>query len=148
MRCRNAEMRGFSLPELATAAAVIALLAGMAVNLWQDTLRVQRRAEAKAALAKALQMQERHYSRHGHYLAYDAAAPAGFPWHSGPTPQASAYELAAMACVDAPLTSCVLLTARPGSARVNPRLDDPGCGMLTLDSRGQQGSERKAQKCW
>ncbi|MBK4733600.1 type IV pilin protein [Noviherbaspirillum pedocola] len=140
----GADRRGFSLAELAAVLALAALLAWMGARSWQDLVRTQRRAEGRSALARAMQAQEHYFSRYGRYRAYDVAAPAGFPWHSGPTPAASAYLLSAVACSDAPLEDCVQLRAEPGASAFR----DSECGMLMLDSRGRQGAQGEGGRCW
>jgi type IV pilus assembly protein PilE len=140
---RRPATEGYSLAELAAVLALAALLAALGARAWQDLVRSQRRAEGRAALARTMLQQERHFDRHGRYREFDADAPAGFAWHSGATPAASAYRLSALACDDAPLDACVLLRAEPGAAQV-----DPECGMLTLDSRGRQGAQGEGKRCW
>jgi type IV pilus assembly protein PilE len=144
----SADSRGYSLAELAAVLALAALIVWLGARSWQDLMRSQRRAEGKSALASAMQQQERHFSSQGRYRDYDAAAPAGFPWHSAGTPQSSAYQLSAVACPDAPLEACVLLRAEPGGALVDARFSDPECGTLTLDSRGQHGAQGEGARCW
>jgi type IV pilus assembly protein PilE len=142
------ECRGYSLAEMLALLALALLLAGLGARAWQDLVRSQRRAEGRAALMKVMQQQESHFSRHGRYQDYDAAAPAGFAWHSAATPQASAYQLSAGACPDAALDACVLLQAQPGGARVDARFADPECGSLALDSRGRQSAQGEGRRCW
>jgi prepilin-type N-terminal cleavage/methylation domain-containing protein len=60
---------GFTLMELLIAVAVIALLAAIALPAYQDQLLKARRSEGKTALLKALQLEERHYTSNGTYIA-------------------------------------------------------------------------------
>jgi type IV pilus assembly protein PilE len=141
MRHPGLDARGFSLAELALVLMLTALLAWIGARSWQDLARSQRRAEGRAALARTMQFQERHFSLHGRYREYAAGDGADFPSHSGPTPEASSYRLSAVACADAPLEACVLL-------RADARFHDPECGTLMLDSRGRQGAQGEGARCW
>ena len=141
MRQRRNETAGHSLMEMLVALAVCAILATAGMQGWHSLARSQRRAEGRAALLAAMQQQERHYSRHGRYQPFDAAAPGAFRWHSGPTPPGSAYLVDAAACEGETLQRCVLLAARP-------RHDDPACGTLRLDSRGRRAADGNPDLCW
>lgn len=138
---------GHTLIEVLVVLGILAVLAGAATQGWQDLVRRQHRAEGRAALLDVMQQQERHFSRHGRYRAFDMAAPGPFKWHSGLTPAQSAYAISAVACGGDSLTACVTLVARPGGAGVNAGHDDPACGVLRLDSRGRQQADG-GPSCW
>jgi type IV pilus assembly protein PilE len=42
----------------------------------------------------------------------------------------------------------VLLTAYPGTRRVNAAFKDPECGVLTLSSSGAKGASGDVDRCW
>lgn len=141
------EEGGHTLIELLAVLGILAVLAAAAMHGWQALVRRQQRAEGKAALLQMMQQQERHFSLHGRYQAFDAIAPAPFNWHSGPTPADSAYAISAVGCAGMSLASCVTAVAHPGGAGVRPGEGDPACGVLRLDSRGVRQADGGAA-CW
>ena len=148
MRHRENRPGGRTLLEVLLALAICAILAAAGAAGWQSLARSQRRAEARAALLVLLQQQEQHFSRHGRYRAFDAAAPGPFKWHSGPSPADSAYILSAAACEGEPLERCVVAAARPGGPGARAGHADPDCGVLRLDSRGRRQADGKLAACW
>jgi type IV pilus assembly protein PilE len=59
--------QGFTLVELMTVGAVIAILAGVAYPMYTSQLVKAQRAEAKAALMRSAQMLERSFTQNGGY---------------------------------------------------------------------------------
>jgi len=147
MRTRKSNPAGHTLIEVLIVLGMLAVLTAAAMQGWQHLVRRQQRSEAKAALLKVMQQQERHLSRTGRYQPFNAAAPGPFTWHSGPTPAESAYAISAVACAGMSLASCVTALAHPGGAGVRPGQGDPACGVLRLDSRGVQQADGGAA-CW
>jgi type IV pilus assembly protein PilE len=150
MRCRRSKSSGdagHTLIEVVLVLGIAAVLAAAATQGWQNLVRRQQRAEAKAALQETMQQQERHFSLHGHYQAFEASAPGPFKWHSGPTPEESAYAISAVACAGMSLGRCVMALAHPGGAGVRPGQGDPACGVLRLDSLGMQQADG-GPACW
>jgi type IV pilus assembly protein PilE len=148
MRHRNAKAGGHTLLEVLVTLALCTALAAIGVASWQSLARSQRRSEARSALLMLMQQQERHFSRHGRYHAFDAAAPGPFKWHSGASPADSAYLLSATACDGESLARCVSVSARPGGPGARANHADPYCGVLRLDSRGQRRADGKLAACW
>jgi type IV pilus assembly protein PilE len=152
MRARKnrflAFMQGFTFIELLVVLALMAILMALAVPSYQASIRRAKRAEAWAVMMKVMQQQERHYSMHASYAAYSAGKPQRFTWHSGSTPESSAYEIHATACEGRTLTQCVMLTAEPGTAHVQEGYSDEDCGKLTLDSAGIRTASGKGVSCW
>jgi len=144
---KRAGASGHTLIEVLAVLGIAAVLAAAAMQGWQNLVRRQQRAEAKAALLTVLQQQERHFSRTGRYQPFDATAPGGFSWHSGPTPAQSAYAISAVPCAGLSLASCVTALAHPGGAGVKPGQGDPACGVLRLDNRGVQQADG-GLACW
>jgi type IV pilus assembly protein PilE len=138
---------GHTLIEVLVVLGIIAVVVAAAVQGWQDLVRRQQRAEGRAALLETMQQQERHFSLHGRYQAFDLAAPGAFRWHSGPTPAESAYAISAVACSGISLARCVMALAHPGGPGIRPGHGDPACGVLRLDSRGIQQADGGAA-CW
>ena len=146
-KSKSSGAAGHTLIEVLLVLGIVAVLVAAAMQGWQNLVRRQQRAEGKAALLAVMQQQERHFSLHGHYQPFDAAAPGAFRWHSGPTPSESAYALSAVACAGVSLGRCVTALAHPGGAGVRPGQGDPACGVLRLDSRGVQQADGGAS-CW
>jgi type IV pilus assembly protein PilE len=142
--------RGFTLIEVMVVMLVIAILAAIAYPSYREAILKTRRAEGKAALMKLMQQQERYYALHASYLAFSAGttgdAERRFQWFSGDSPATSFYEIDARACDEESLRDCVILSAWPGTARVNTTYRDEFCGPLTLNSRGERTAE--AERCW
>ena len=151
---------GFTLVELMIVVAVIGILAALAWPSYSRHLVRTRRVEGQVALIEAMQQQERYQSQHNTYIAFsstDSDADTGsgdaqaFKWWSGHDASNSAYELDAHACPDSTLEECVEIRARPGTAKVDARVRDPDCGVLTLDSVGRQGAQEApgaGVHCW
>lgn len=148
-RNRNAfRIKGFSLIELLAVLALLAILMALALPSYQSSVRRAKRAEAWSAMMKTMHQQERHYSMHGRYAGFSAAKAQGFIWYSGSTPENSAYEISATECDGYILKQCVLLTAEPGTARVQRGYSDKDCGTLTLNSAGIRTASGKGNLCW
>lgn len=146
--CRR--RRGFTMIELMAALAIIAILSAIAYPSYRESIRKGKRAEAQAALMQLMQQQERYYSHHNGYIAFSSVstgeAEKKFKWFSGNSAVGSAYEISGSACPDDSIENCVLLTARPGTSRVDPGYTDPQCGTLTVDSTGAKGAD--SAHCW
>jgi type IV pilus assembly protein PilE len=141
---------GFTLIEMMIVLLVIAILGAIAFPSYQAAVLKTRRAEGRAALARIMQQQERYYSLHTSYLAFSAGSTGAnekkFSWFSGDNATASAYELSAKACNGETIRDCVIVTAQPGTPRVNAGYRDPLCGSLTLNNRGERSAD--ADQCW
>jgi type IV pilus assembly protein PilE len=143
---------GFTLIEAMMAVAVAGVLAAVAYPAFQPHVIRTRRTEAQAALQALMQQQERYFTQHNRYIAFDADAadPEArlFRWYSGTSPAASAYEIRATACDGADIADCVQLIATPGTARVDVHFRDPACDTLILTSTGQRLAAGPAARCW
>ena len=123
---------GFTLIELLVTLCIIGILALSAYPLYYTTVLKAKRAEAKTALLRAMQQQERYYSQHNRYRAYQgpsAGDDRGLIWFSADS---------AAACRGQSLEQCVELSATPGGALVDSSYQDPLCGTLSLNSRGEK----------
>ncbi|CAN5395018.1 type IV pilin protein [soil metagenome] len=144
--------KGFTLIELMVVSAVMAVIAALAYPSYQESVRKTRRAEGRAALMQLLQQEERYYSQNTTYIAFGStssdADEAKFRWYSGESAKVSAYEISAAACEGETVQTCVLLTAKPGTQKVNQNHTDPACGNLMLSSTGEKKVSGSAIDCW
>jgi type IV pilus assembly protein PilE len=136
--------RGFTLIEMMIVVAIIAIIAAVAIPSYQDSIWKGKRGEAKAAILKTLQAEERYYSQSNTYVAYSGTSPSGaFPVYSADNASNSRYTIAASfaavtsggttLCAAANITQCVVVTATViGNA-------DPKCGStLQMDTVGNK----------
>ena len=146
---------GFTLIELMIALAVIALLAAIALPSYQESVLRGKRAEAKTALLRTMQLQERFYTTRNTYTTTlgDLYGVTGATVGSAENAVSGFYTIAA-AADPLGLTQGYTLTATPGNpngATSGERdFADPKCGNLTLTStgiKGRSGAE-PMQKCW
>jgi type IV pilus assembly protein PilE len=125
---------GFSFIELIVALVIFVVLAAVAYPGYQSSILKIRRAEARSALHALLLQQERYYTEHNTYYAFNAGTTnSPFKWWSGNSAAESYYEMQATPCTNKLLIQCVLLTATPGTENVKSG-SDPLCGNLMLDS--------------
>ena len=143
-------VRGFTMIELMMVLIILGILAAIAIPSYQESVSKAKRTEGRAALMKAMQQQERYYSLHTTYLAFSSTSidpnEKRFSWFSGENAQGSFYEISAQSCKEKSLRECVLLTAQPGTDKVNAHYRDPTCGQLTLSSSGEKTAA--ADGCW
>lgn len=139
---------GFTLIELMVAIAIMGILASVAYPSYIESVRKAKRVEGRAALLQLMQQQERIYSQKNSYEAFSAAAENNgkFKWFSANAPASSAYEIRGEACSGEVIGNCVLLTATPGTSKVDANFQDPLCGTLTLTSTGTKLPETAG--CW
>ena len=141
---------GFTLIEVLVVAIILAIIAAIAFPSYQAAIRKARRAEGHAALMQLMQQQERYYSQNTSYVVFSAASTdvheKKFKWFSADNPSVSAYEMSAQACPNESIQNCVILTAKPGTAKVNSSFTDAQCGDLTFTSTGIKSAN--APNCW
>ncbi|HHH35271.1 MAG TPA: type IV pilin protein [Gammaproteobacteria bacterium] len=116
------ENKGFTLIELMIVIAILGILAAIAVPAYNDSMTKTRRADGQAALMDIMAKEERYFTENNTYTTDLSDLPANSTSGEG------FYTITAAPC-GAGITSCVQLTATPGSAQSSD-------GALTLDSRG------------
>jgi type IV pilus assembly protein PilE len=131
---------GFTMVELMVVLIIVTILAAIAFPSYQESILKTKRAEGRAALMRTMQQQERYYSLHSSYIAFNVASTEAdaklFRWYSGDNAINSFYEISATACDGQEIRDCVILIAAPGTQNVNRNYRDPACGRLTLTSEG------------
>lgn len=148
----GAPARGATLIELATALAIVAVLASIAWPSYRSAVLKGQRADARAAILDLLQQQERRATQTGTYLEVATPGATGTPFKTftGDRPETASHLLAATACAPgtggvASLQDCVRVTATPGR-------DDAEVGTLWMESTGARGCDGTARQepraCW
>lgn len=126
---------GFTLIELMITVAIIAILAAVAIPSYRDSVWKGKRGEAKAAILRTMQTEERWYTQNNQYLPYPTPPlpkNAPFSTFSADNAANSRYTLSAVQCTTGS-NACVRVVARVnGSA-------DPKCGTtLSMDTMGNK----------
>lgn len=146
----NKSSRGFTLTQIVVTLAIVAILVATAMPSYTEVLRKGKRTEGRSALYALLLQQERFYSQRNTYIAFSIGSTGEdekqFKWFSGSSPSTSAYEIKAEACTNDAIENCVRLVAKPGTANVDARFEDPVCDELSLSSNGEKGAN--SPECW
>lgn len=129
---------GFSLIELMIVVVILAILAAVAYPLYTNYVDKSRRSAAVTALQKAASLEEKYYAIHNTYAGLDkigytadsVSVPSGKNWYT-------------LTANFSPTT--YLLMAKPVAS--GPQHDDK-CGVYTLNSIGQRGSDAPVSACW
>jgi type IV pilus assembly protein PilE len=128
--------RGITLIELMIAVLIVAILAGVAVPVYQNYVQESRRATAHAALADASARQEQFSLDNRTYTA--TVGSGGL--NMSTTTDGGHYVIAVTAATaGCPISQCYVMTASPQGAQT-----DDSCGTLSLDSTGN----RLPAGCW
>jgi type IV pilus assembly protein PilE len=137
--------RGFTLIELLLAAAVGAILAGIALPAFFEQTARARRTDVQAALLEDAGYMQHYYASHD---AFTGAPPPQLPVAQVPRVGAARYTISVSVPSDDP-TSFVLTAARVGASAAD------ACGDFTYDSLGRRdlvagtfAAGRDAARCW
>jgi type IV pilus assembly protein PilE len=135
---------GFTLVELLTGMAIVALLAAIAIPSYRSYLRTSNRTDATRTLMQDAQALQRCYSQN---FTYINAANTPCPVVAGTSGTANNYYNVTVAI---PNASTYTLTAVPNGP---PQSQDAACQTFILASSGQQTAQNGAaqistQTCW
>ena len=132
---------GFSLIELMIVVAIISILSAVAYPSYQEYVRRGARAEARAAMMKMAQYQERNFSDRGAYAAVTSSTTTE-PWvslnYSGSTAATKKYDITVAVSGN---TYTITATAASPFA-------DTACSPLTLTETGTRGAAGSVSVCW
>lgn len=128
---------GFSLIELMIALVIVAIIAGLALPAYQDSIVKSRRAEAKAALLDLQNRMERYFIDKNTYQTACITGVGGCTATNSvlgsATTEKGYYQLS---IVGASATAYTLKAAPQGA-----QTKDTKCKTLTLSNTGQKGVE-------
>lgn len=149
---REKRHTGFTLIELMIVLVIAAILAATAYPSYQEYVRKAKRTEAQAALMRLMQQQERYFSQNNTYIAFSESITdenaRKFAWYVGASAAKSPYEIRGAACENDSIANCIVLTATPGTNKVDASFSDPHCGTLSLTSTGKKTAATNAADCW
>ena len=141
-RRNGSRERGFTLIELMITLAIVAILAAVAIPSYRDSVWKGKRAEAKAAMLKMLQAQERYYTQANTYVdptTLTTAQRGPFPAYSADNAANSRYTISVLStgvtglCSTNDLAKCAIVVATAVGA------PDPKCGAtLAIDTAGNK----------
>ncbi len=140
---RRVRGRGFTLIETMMVLVVVAILVGIAVPAYQNSLNKGRRSDAKSALMDVANRQESHMLDRNTYTT--DMTQLGFT-NDPMVSEEGFYTVDAEACTDG-ISRCYVLTARP----VIPGAQDGDtrCTTLVVDSNGVRTATGSAPaECW
>lgn len=128
------KQNGFTLVELMVTVAIIGIIAGLAYPAYQGYMEKSRRSDARVALLRMADAQERFYLQNNTYSANVNDV--------GGTATDSQYYTLAVTAADA---NTFTLTATP--VATGPQAHDAACPDLILDSAGLKTSSGVGP-CW
>ena len=143
---RARKARGFTLIELVTVMAIIAILSAIAIPQYFQFIARGHRSEARATLTHAAQWMERWRTERGSYQnPQNLPNPPQLPvsLQTSPASGGAIYNIT----VATPTPATYTLTATPVAP--GPMAND-GCGNFTLDSTGLRGRSGALDinTCW
>ena len=135
------KMTGFTLVELMVVTAIVAVLAAIAVPMYQDSVKKSRRAEAVSALMTGAQRLEAYYTANGKYTTDAGGLPAVFAT-AIPSSGTAYYTIAASGN---PTADTYTLMATAAGAMENDE-----CGNLSITQTGARSRSGSADEslCW
>ena len=135
--------RGFSLIELMIALAIVAILLGVALPAYNNSVDRGRQGEAMSALLEGAQALERYYSANGRYTDTNGNLAAVFPTQV-PASGTAYYTIA-------PVSGSVGANAFTLRATRAGTMAGDACGDFELAHTGRRqlsGNTRTVEQCW
>ncbi len=134
---------GFTLMELMIVVAIIAILAAIAVPIYQDQVAQARRTDAEGALSSFANAMERYYTENNTYLGAAQGTSSPFTG-SAHAPVATVFASQAPLDSATKYYNLVIYTLQPNSyeLRATPIGIQAGDGFLDLFSNGQRGWDK------
>jgi type IV pilus assembly protein PilE len=133
MTSMNKRISGFTLVELLVCLALIGILLGIALPVYQEHIQRVRRVDAQQSLVELAQSLERFYTSRGTYVG------ATLPFEQSPRDTGKAFYRLGFA--SGPDEAGYVLQAEPVGAMAGD-----ACGVLTLASSGLRGAA--SERCW
>lgn len=122
--------RGFTLIELMVVVAVVAILVGIAIPSYSESVRKGRRGQAKSDLVEAAQIAERYRTIQATYDGLAPTATTGPIYSTSPRKGDTFYNIAFAGTPDA---NTFRLTATPTAGQTGDR-----CGVLSINQLGEK----------
>ena len=147
----DADQRGFTLIEVMIVVILIAVLLGIALPSYQETMNKGRRSDAKAALKDAVNRQEQYMLDHSRYAHSTELADLGYKFESGDPVESEEgyYEIARVATENCGANEdlCFVMQATPIVGE--PQENDGKCTSFTIQNTGERSATgSNSEECW
>lgn len=138
--------KGFTLIELMTVGAIVALLAAIAIPSYDNFIKKSRRSSAKSILLEIAAKQENYFADHKRYAA--SAASLGYPanplYIDGDGNVAATSQADSTYSVTVSQTNTFDFTATATATAV--QAGDSDCASFSIDNRGSRSATHT--DCW
>ena len=133
---------GVTMLELMIVVGIVGLLAAIAFPSFMQNVRDSRRTDAHVALTRTSQNLERFFGSNGTYTVNTAQL--GFA--GGDALSDSGDYVITVAAGPSGIGSSYVVTATAAAGSM--QVDDAGCTVMTLDSRGRRTPDPNDSDCW
>lgn len=138
------KIAGITLIEVMVAAAIIALLATIAIPLYNNQTQKARRTDARTALASIALAQERFFTANGNYTLNLANLDVDAAIQGGDTVEG--FYTVAVTSTNNTTVPDFTVTATPVST--GPQAADTDCTTMTITHLGVKGGTPANNACW
>ena len=135
---------GFTLIEVLVVSILVAIIAAIALPVYQQQMREARRSEARRMLLDVMNREHRFFADNSVYTTSITAAPTDTPPGLNFNPAQSENGHYALTATLIAATAQVTLTATPQGGQAA----DTDCATLTLSTTGAKDSTGGGSKCW